>query len=483
MTLDYIEFHAAERPDAVAFIDNGREITYRRFSSDIRRFIRAMQGFGLTRGAWVGVGCADIYLHWVLLLALDRLGIATISMFRREKPGANRLLARLSLVISEWTYPGVPIKAHHAITPAWLEEVRALTEIGDEALPQKSGDDIVRILRTTGTTGEPKVLCSPRRTLEPWADCWAWKLGLSARSRYLLTSPLEVNTIYTLAIGALRAGSTVVLETRMHIAEAMSKHAITDVCLFPIDLKAVLDALPQGFEKRADLAVTTFGAIVSDELRAEVMTKLANTLYDDYGTREVGYVSRIAARGSRGVGLVSPNVQVEVVDDFGVVLPFGHIGRLRIKSPFMHTEYFDDPVTTGETFQDGWFVSSDLAVLQGPRRLQLVGRSDEALNIGGRKFSPDLIEDTVQRASKARDAGVFSSLNRNGIEEIWIAVTDAPVDDKELCERIINSLKFLQFAQLHVVRLPAIPRNHGGKVQRDLLRQAVAEAREITRPT
>src|SRR5689334_2048115 len=110
MTLDYIEFHAAERPEAVAFVDNGHAVTYRRFGSDIRKAISALQAFGLARGAWVGVGCADHYVHWVLLLALDRLGIATVSLFRQEGPESDRLLAQLGLVISEWEYPGAPIK-------------------------------------------------------------------------------------------------------------------------------------------------------------------------------------------------------------------------------------------------------------------------------------------------------------------------------------------------------------------------------------
>src|SRR5215475_5820709 len=124
MTLDYIELHAAERPNAVAFVDNGRSITERHFGSDVRKMITALQGFGLSRGAWVGVGVGDPhqYLHWVILLALDRLGVATVSLFPQEGPAAFRIFARLSLVISDSEYPGAPIKRYHAITPEWLEQ-------------------------------------------------------------------------------------------------------------------------------------------------------------------------------------------------------------------------------------------------------------------------------------------------------------------------------------------------------------------------
>jgi acyl-coenzyme A synthetase/AMP-(fatty) acid ligase len=479
MTADYIAFHAAERPDAVAFIDNERAITYSRFNRDIRQFMRALREFGLRRGSWAGIGCANLYLHWVLLLAFERFGIATASFDRHEGPDARRQLESLDIVLSEWEFPGATIKRHHAITRQWIEYVRGLPEIGEAALPLKAEDDIVRILRTTGTTGDPKLLRSPRRTQDAWDDVWIWNLGLTNRSRYLITIPFNVHTIYTLATGVIRAGATVILETRRHIAEAMSVHAITHVALFPIHLRTILDTLPDGFVKPANLSVTCFGATLSEALRERAMARLATDLYDNYGSHEIGFASRIASSGSGGIGTVSPVAQVEVVDEQGSPMPLGQLGRLRIKTPFMHTEYFDDPEATRRIFKDGWFQSGDLAILHGPRRLQLMGRSDEMLNVGGNKVPPSAVEDLVLRIVNAKDAGAFSSQNREGIEEIWIAVADAQVDDKELRERIERGLHALQFATFHLVRLPEIPRNPGGKIQRDLLKRAVAGAREL----
>ena len=42
MTADYVAFNAIERPDAPAFIDNGRRFTYAQFDRDIRTFIPAL---------------------------------------------------------------------------------------------------------------------------------------------------------------------------------------------------------------------------------------------------------------------------------------------------------------------------------------------------------------------------------------------------------------------------------------------------------
>jgi acyl-CoA synthetase (AMP-forming)/AMP-acid ligase II len=148
----------------------------------------------------------------------------------------------------------------------------------------------------------------------------------------------------------------------------------------------------------------------------------------------------------------------------------------------MQTEYFDNAEATERSFKDGWLLSEDVGVLHGARRLQIMGRRDDMMNVGGAKVAPSTIEEIVLRLISARDVGAFSQPSGEGFGEIWIAVVDAQVDDRELWTRLERGLQGLQFATFHIVRLPQIPRNPAGKIQRDLLRRAVVEAREVPRP-
>ena len=43
-------FHAAERPNSVAFVIDGREISYSEFACDIRKLARALREFELPTG-------------------------------------------------------------------------------------------------------------------------------------------------------------------------------------------------------------------------------------------------------------------------------------------------------------------------------------------------------------------------------------------------------------------------------------------------
>ena len=74
-------------------------------------------------------------------------------------------------------------------------------------------------------------------------------------------------------------------------------------------------------------------------------------------------------------------------------MPFGEAGRIRVKTDRMVQGYLDDPGATERMFKDGWFFAQDLGILQSDHRLQVIGRSDDVLNISGHKISPDEVED------------------------------------------------------------------------------------------
>jgi acyl-coenzyme A synthetase/AMP-(fatty) acid ligase len=476
MTSDYIAFHAVARPEAVAFIDNGRSFTYAQLDRDIRKFTAALRELGVAKGSRVGLGCGDFYVNGALLLALEGLGATTLMLGRREWSESTPLLASLDIAIGDGELPPDSVGRHHAITPAWIEAVRARPEHGAEDLPTKSDDDTILILRTTGTTADPKILHCVRRTHAAWSDNWIWQLGLTNSSRFLLVLTLDVYTVYTLATGVLRAGGTVVRENRVPLDQAIWDHGITHLALFPIHLQKLVDGLPAGFRKPPGLLITSFGATLSESLREKTIERLATVLYDNYGSREVGFVSRIAAANSGGIGVVTYDAEVDVVDDQGRSLPYGELGRLRIKTPFMHREYVGSPDTTARFFRDGWFHSGDLAILHGRKRVQLMGRSDDLLNIGGVKWPPSMIEEVVLRSVSAKDAGVCSIRNRDGIEELLIAIAGAQIDDQELARRLNQGLRRLQFATVRFVRVSEIPRNAGGKIQRDQLKRILFRA-------
>lgn len=480
MTADFIAFHAAERPDAVAFIQDGRTIGYAELSRDVRALTRALRALGLARGNTVAVGCDHIYAHWVLLLACEELCVASASFQSTEGSGCAPLLASVDLVLAEPHFPTEGARRHHAITQEWWRGALGLPVEGEEPPPLKAPDDPMRIVRTSGTTGTSKRFFVLRAIHEAVIAQWSWGVGLTGRSRYWVTLPLVVRAVYDIGTACLRLGGTIVVESRMHPREALTAHAVTHAILLPVNLKVALDGLPPDFAKPPDLTILSFGAPVTPALRERATARLATAVYDLYGSVEIAAVCSTARHDTGGFGTLLPGVQVEVVDDRGNPLPYGEIGQIRAKTERMFEGYLDDPETTRRMLRDGWFYPGDVGILEPGRRLKVMGRMDDLLNIGGNKFLPSTLEELLLGHEVAGDAGVCSIQNADGIEQVCVAVSDARGSDREILERIARAFQNLGVGEFYLIKMDHIPRNASGKIQRNLLKEA-ADSRKPAR--
>ncbi len=470
MTADYVTYHAAERPESVALVNDGRSITYAELDRDTRKFAVAIRELGIVPGNAVAVGCDDLHVTLVLLLACERLGVASASLEPREGPSAPGLLAGMDLVISERPYPAATVARYQLVTPEWLQSILDRTAVDQLPPAPRTPDDIVRIGRTSGTTGSSRQLAFNRRQRDARIEGQIWGARLTRNSRCLVTLPFGVNSSYVLAMGTLRSGGTLIVDKAVPVTELIARHGVTHMMLLPLHLRTILDSLPVKFEKPADLTIITIGAPVSEPLREEAMTRLSTRVCDLYGAQEAGNIAWRTSAGTGGVAITWPDVQAEIVDEADRPLPLGATGKLRVRTRYMVQGYRNDFAATERMFRSGWFYPGDLGVLHAPNRLQLVGRVDDLLNLGGTKIPPAGLEELVQRRVGAKDAGVCTVRDADGIDEVWIAVVDCSLADSELLRRVEQVLKPMGIGGCQLVRLPRLPRNAAGKIQRDELK-------------
>ena len=470
MTTEYIAFHAAERPDAVAIVDNGRNITYAAFARDIRKVTHALRTLGLPRSAKAIVDYEDPYFNWLLRLAFERLGVVTATMRLPDNPGTIGLLRDFDIVLSSKSFPPGSGPRWHRTTTEWQQGVLAGTAEDGEPEPEKRPDDPMRIVLTSGTTGTPKRMLHTRHTHDTLIMKTMSFAGFTRSSRYLVVIPLASGA----PTACIRAGGTVVFEPRAPLAEAIATHAITHTMVAPPILPRALDELPAGFTKPANLTVLSLGAALSRTLRERTLSRLATKVCDIYGSNEAGFVS--LTWGTREFGTIWPGTRVEIVDDGDRPLPFGQVGHIRVQTDCMVSGYLDYPEAAGRIFNDGWFYAGDLGILHDAQRLQVIGRSDDVLNLGWRKIAPEFIEGQIVKAARVGDVGVCSVRNDDGIEELCIAVSSPRDSDEALLRHITQIFRGFQLSPFRVIKVASIPRTGTGKVQRDLLKEIVAEA-------
>jgi acyl-coenzyme A synthetase/AMP-(fatty) acid ligase len=485
MTAAFIEFHATERPDAVALIENGRTITYAEFSRDIRKFTEALREFDLPRQGRVAIICDNVYVHWLLRLACEELGLISASVRATGDLNFLALLDDFDLTLLDRTLDSARTGRQIVITPQWLDGIVGRADWAHPAAVGKQPDDPLRILHTSGTTGTPKRLLYPRRVHEHSVTKSMWFNGVARQSRYLLTIPFTVGASYANATACIRSGAMVVVEDRTSLADAILRYGITHLALAPIHLKRMLDELPSPFAKPPKLTIFSFGAAVSGALCERALAEVATEVCDMYGSNEAGYVSSMRWRSAPQslISCVWPGVQVQIVDDRDRPLPFGQPGQIRVKTDCMVQGYLNDDEASQRMFRDGWFYAGDVGILTDPHRLRVLGRGDELLNIGWNKFSPSVLEGLVMKVADVADVGVCSIPNAEGIEEIYVVVAGSRTSSESLVARLNRTFSEYQVGTFYVLEATRIPRNANGKIQRDVLRQAVAVAAERKPPS
>jgi acyl-CoA synthetase (AMP-forming)/AMP-acid ligase II len=200
-----------------------------------------------------------------------------------------------------------------------------------------------------------------------------------------------------------------------------------------------------------------------------------------YACNELGLVAVAGFGGDTAHGTLWPGVTVEIVDEQGIPSPYGQPGAIRIATDSMVDGYLDDPETTARMFRDGWFYPGDVGILRGARRLQVLGRADELLNVGGEKISPANVEELIMAEAGIDDVGVCTIPDAEGVEQLCVAVSGELARDPQALERVGRLVGHAGLGNLFVVGVPQIPRTSTGKIQRALLKNAALGAIKLAK--
>ena len=98
------------------------------------------------------------------------------------------------------------------------------------------------------------------------------------------------------------------------------------------------------------------------------------------------------------VGHPIPGVAVKVVDpDTGEALPGNTPGLLLVKGPNRMIGYLSQPEKTAEVFQDGWYITGDLATIDDDGFITITDRLSRFSKIGGEMVPHIKIEEAISQ--------------------------------------------------------------------------------------
>ena len=314
-------------------------------------------------------------------------------------------------------------KSRLTIDQRRLDQISAYPKGATFNVTPALSNDIVEIVYTSGTTGEPKGVTHRHRhicaNLRPFQSeinqykKWAWPF-----QPVRILDLLPLSHMFGQALGIyipLLLGGAAVFTTEMHpgkIIQIIRDNRITAAVAVP----QILENLKNEVERRRLLqfrrihsafgwkfwAFVAGGAPVDTELE-EFWGKLKFLVVQGYGLTEASPVVAVnhpfnSKRGSLGKPL--PGVEVKIAPD----------GEILVRGESITTE------------DGGWFHTGDLGTMDREGRLYYRGRKkDLIVTPEGLNVHPEDVERSLNQLPEIRDS-VVVGLNRAGHEQVHAAV-------------------------------------------------------------
>ena len=466
-TTQAIAHFAQAMPASVAIVTKNQSLTFGALALDVARFIVALTVEGVAPGQVAGVEIADPYLHIAILLACEAMGVTTISLLPSDlEAGAQHAVPYDIWLVSE------PLPNGHAgrvllAIPSWIE--KALTIVPTQrdedrlrAAPVQSM--IVRLIRSSGTTGIPHVMTMTnevqQRTFEN--NLLHAERHIGPRPNFLCLYHLSLRGAHSRTLMTLQRGGTVHLAAMADAYSEMFSNRIDYALLGAGDLERIVGALPPGATP-PPIHIDVIGAAISPELRAAAERKLARSMVVTYGTNEVHHVSLV---DRNQVGTLFPGVRIRIADDRGNERPPGESGFIHIQTATMTAGYMGSHDADNSALRDGWYRSRDIGYQPSQDRLVVLGRTDNVMNVGGVKIDPGPIEAAIKKIAGVSDALVTVLRDEIASGILLVAVETNPDRPPPGLRRAIIHLIGPRLGFHRVLLLAAFPRTELGKVRR-----------------
>ena len=368
--------------------------------------------------------------------------------------------------------------------------VEEIGSIEARPLPGISLDRRGMILYTSGTTSKPKGVVTTHGTIqsqiESLVTAWEW----SSDDRIPLFLPLHhVHGIINVCCCALWSGATIEtfpgFDTDAILArvKAGAYNVFMAVPTIYVKLIQALEGMEESerapvIEQFSAMRLMISGSAALPASVHEQWTALTGQkLLERYGMTEIGMALSNPYHGERrpgSVGMPLPHVEVRLKSEQGEIITDEDVpGEIQVKGPGVFLEYWRRPEITAESFDEDWFRTGDMAVIE-TGYFRIMGRlSVDIIKSGGYKLSALEIEATVLQHPEILECAVVGVQDDTWGEMVAVAAVLAEGSQLEIeglrewCRDRMSTYKIPK----RLLVVDALPRNAMGKVTKPAVQE------------
>lgn len=525
---DLVRDHARAKPEAPAYIEPERTVTWRAYDEAADEVAGVLVGLGLAPGDRLAVLLPDSAHFHIALVGAERAGIVAVGIGARagdseiahlvRRTGARALLtlaehrgrdtSELPRVLAE---RGVGLNWHLVVPDRGAPEARPVGADGatgcavevQRPRPDSYADraigpnDLWALNSTSGTTGLPKCVTQ-------FQNRWLYFCELARRAGDLTGGDVLFGAVpgpfgfglWTAHFAPAVLGAATVLLRRFDVAEAVrmiERHRVTVLCCVSTQFRMLLAAPEAAPERLASLRVMfTGGETIPYAKAVEFERRTGAVVLNFFGSNETGALSYTTAADSperrfRTGGAVIPEMDVRLFDDdLNDVTASGGPGRPAGKGPLTCAGYYDDPEANAQLYTPGGhMLMGDLVTIDEEGYLRVVGRTSDLIIRGGKNISAPQVEAEVETHPAVELVSVVPVPDEMYGERVCAVVSTvrgAELTLEDLVEHLLARGVSKEILPERLIVVPELPRSSGGKIAKSRVREMVRAAAEAEAP-
>ncbi len=486
-----LRFHARTRPRAEALIYGESRLDWATLEQRVQRLAGGLRARGIGPDSIVGMVMKNSSAFIELLYALSHLGAVSLPMnFRLSAEEIAYIAghAGVGMVVAD---------AEFSAAVEGLDQPVVMLDAGAQADPglalsgdpvaaphPRAGDDLMRLMYTSGTTDRPKGVTHSYHNFHYKNMDMILSLHLTAHDRLCMVGPLyHVGACDLPGMAVHVVGGTLIVlrdfDARA-VVETIARERISGIWLAPVMTSAILALERDSLPDLATLRWCIAGGDRTPESRIrEFGTVFANARYvDAYGMTETVSGDTMMEPGREidkigSVGRPVSMVELDIRDDDGTSMPAGIVGEICMRGPKVTRGYWKDPERTAAAMHpDGFLRSGDMGYLDQDGFLFLTDRKKDMIISGGENIASSELERVIFMMPQVEDVAVIAKP-----DDKWGEVPMAVIVLR--AGRSLTLEELIAFCRNHLggfkcpkdMRLvAALPRNPSGKILKRVLR-------------
>ena len=514
---ELFELQVERRPEAIAIVCEGEEITYAELNRRADQTARRLRGSGVAPETLIGVALERSVEMVVALLGILKAGGAFVSFdltypkerlaFLLADTGVRLLIARPHLLEKLPPFDGEIVfpEESGAIDP--VSAIGPVSPIGPIAV---GPEQLAYLFYTSGSTGQPKAVLTSHRGVVNYLTFNNKAYELTGADTVLQLASLSFDASVRDILNPLVTGARLVLVNNTDVRDpeillsTMSEQRVT--CLLSV-VPSLLHALTDAAHSRAHAPehlrlILTSGEnlLLSECAKARATFGDALTIVNQYGATEctmsqslyvVPRADTVIPRGhmESGTALAGKpiaNAQLYTLDQRLNLVPVGVSGEVYIGCVGVARGYLHDPAQTAERFMPHPFGrepgarlyrTGDLARYRSSGDIELLGRMDHQVKLRGLRIELAEIEAALNLHEDVREAVVLAREDQPGEKRLVAYVVRGVIATAEQDQaRTLRSVRGFLKERLPEYMVPsafvfldALPLTPNGKVDRQAL--------------